>query len=190
MNPVLLLDEVDKVGADWRGDPSSALLEILDPAQNHTFRDHYLEVDLDLSDVLFLATANVLETIPGPLLDRLEVLRLDGYSEDEKVVIAREHLLARQRERNGLLPGDVSITDDASAASSRTTRARRAFVGSNDRSRRCSARRQLRSRSATKTVVTPSSSMPTMLLPCSGGRGSSPRSRSARGGPVWRQVSQ
>jgi ATP-dependent Lon protease len=113
MNPVLLLDEVDKVGADWRGDPASALLEILDPAQNHTFRDHYLEVDLDLSDVLFLATANVLETIPGPLLDRLEVLRLDGYSEDEKVVIAREHLVPRQRERNGLRAGEVSVTDDA-----------------------------------------------------------------------------
>ena len=113
MNPVVVLDEVDKLGADWRGDPSSALLEVLDPAQNHTFRDHYLEVDLDLSDVLFLATANVLETIPGPLLDRLEVLRLDGYTEDEKVAIARDHLLARQLERNGLVPDDVVVTDDA-----------------------------------------------------------------------------
>ena len=113
MNPVVLLDEVDKLGTDWRGDPSSALLEVLDPAQNHTFRDHYLEVDLDLSDVLFLATANVLDTIPGPLLDRLEVIRLDGYTEDEKVAIARDHLLARQLERNGLTADDVSVTDDA-----------------------------------------------------------------------------
>jgi len=113
MNPVVLLDEVDKVGSDWRGDPSAALLEVLDPAQNHTFRDHYLEVDLDLSDVLFVATANVLETIPGPLLDRLELIRLDGYTEDEKVAIAREHLLARQVRANGLRDGEVVLTDDA-----------------------------------------------------------------------------
>jgi ATP-dependent Lon protease len=113
MNPVILLDEVDKVGADWRGDPSSALLEVLDPAQNHTFRDHYLEVDLDLSDVLFLATANVLETIPGPLLDRMEIIRLDGYTHDEKVAIARDHLFDRQRQRNGLRDGEVEVTDAA-----------------------------------------------------------------------------
>ncbi|HEX6380108.1 MAG TPA: endopeptidase La [Acidimicrobiia bacterium] len=113
MNPVLLLDEVDKLGSDWRGDPTSALLEVLDPAQNHTFRDHYAEVDLDLSDVLFLATANVLDTIPGPLLDRMELLRLDGYTEDEKVTIALGHLLPRQRERNGLEPGEVEVTDAA-----------------------------------------------------------------------------
>jgi ATP-dependent Lon protease len=113
MNPVIVLDEVDKLGADWRGDPSSALLEVLDPAQNHTFRDHYLEIDLDLSDVLFLATANVLDTIPGPLLDRLEVIRLDGYTEDEKVAIARDHLLARQLERNGLSADEVQVTEAA-----------------------------------------------------------------------------
>jgi len=113
MNPVFLLDEVDKVGNDWRGDPSSALLEVLDPAQNHSFKDHYLEVDLDLSDVLFIATANVLDTIPGPLLDRMDVVRLDGYTDDEKVAIARDHLLARQVARNGLQAGEVEVTEGA-----------------------------------------------------------------------------
>ncbi len=113
MNPVFLLDEIDKVGSDWRGDPSSALLEVLDPAQNHSFRDHYLEIDLDLSDVLFVTTANVVDTIPGPLLDRMEVVRLDGYTQDEKVVIGRDHLLARQRERNALREGEVTVSDAA-----------------------------------------------------------------------------
>jgi ATP-dependent Lon protease len=112
MNPVILLDEVDKVGADWRGDPSAALLEVLDPAQNHSFRDHYLDVELDLSQVLFLATANVAETIPGPLLDRMEVIRFDGYTVEEKVAIARGYLWPRQRERNGLRDDEVSVTDD------------------------------------------------------------------------------
>ncbi len=115
MNPVLLLDEVDKIGADYRGDPSSALLEVLDPAQNHTFRDHYLEVDLDLSRVLFIATANVVDTIPGPLLDRMEVIRLDGYTDNEKVAIARHHLLARQASRAGLREDEVVVSDEALA---------------------------------------------------------------------------
>ncbi|MFF0147235.1 ATP-dependent Lon protease [Amycolatopsis sulphurea] len=113
MNPVVLLDEIDKVGADYRGDPTAALLEVLDPEQNHTFRDHYLEVELDLSDVVFLATANALETIPGPLLDRMELVTLDGYTEHEKVTIARDHLLPRELTRAGLAPGDVTLTDEA-----------------------------------------------------------------------------
>jgi ATP-dependent Lon protease len=112
MNPVIMLDEVDKVGADWRGDPSSALLEVLDPAQNHSFRDHYLDVELDLSNVMFIATANVADTIPGPLLDRMEVIRFDGYTTSEKTAIARGYLWPRQLERNGLRPEEVEIDDE------------------------------------------------------------------------------
>ncbi len=113
MNPVVLLDEIDKVGSDYRGDPSAALLEVLDPAQNHTFRDHYLDLDLDLSDVVFLATANVIENIPSALLDRMELVAIDGYTEDDKVAIARDYLLPRQRERAALTEDEVVVTDAA-----------------------------------------------------------------------------
>ncbi len=112
MNPVIMLDEVDKVGADWRGDPSAALLEVLDPAQNHSFRDHYLDIEIDLSQVMFIATANQAETIPGPLLDRMEVIRFDGYTVAEKTAIARDYLWPRQRERNGLREDEVAVDDD------------------------------------------------------------------------------
>ena len=113
MNPVVLLDEIDKVGSDYRGDPSAALLEVLDPAQNHTFRDHYLDLDLDLSDVVFLATANVIENIPSALLDRMELVQIDGYTEDDKVAIARDFLLPRQRERAALTAEEVTVTEAA-----------------------------------------------------------------------------
>ena len=113
MNPVVLLDEIDKVGSDYRGDPSAALLEVLDPAQNHTFRDHYLDLDLDLSDVVFLATANVIENIPSALLDRMELVAIDGYTEDDKVAIARDFLLPRQQERAALTAEEVAVTEDA-----------------------------------------------------------------------------
>jgi ATP-dependent Lon protease len=112
MNPVILLDEVDKVGADWRGDPSAALLEVLDPAQNHSFRDHYLDVEVDLSEVVFLATANILDSIPAPLLDRMEIIPFDGYTTDEKLAIGRGYLLPRQVKRNGLRDEEVEVSDE------------------------------------------------------------------------------
>ncbi len=143
MNPVILLDEVDKVGADWRGDPSAALLEVLDPAQNHSFRDHYLDVELDLSQVVFIATANVADTIPGPLLDRMEVIRFDGYTVDEKVAIARGYLWPRQRERNGLREDEVVDRDEVLGDDRLpSTRARPACGSSSASSGSCCARRR------------------------------------------------
>ena len=181
MNPVIMLDEVDKIGADWRGDPSAALLEVLDPAQNHSFRDHYLDVELDLSEVVFIATANVADTIPGPLLDRMEVIPFDGYTVDEKVAIARNYLWPRQRERNGLLEDEVEIGDAALRRSSPTTRARRASATSSVSSASSCARWRRTSppagsrRRSRSTRRRPRRARPPALLP--GGRGAHCRPR-------------
>ena len=136
----MLLDEIDKVGSDYRGDPAAALLEVLDPAQNHTFRDHYLEVDLDLSDVLFLATANVVETIPSALLDRMELITMDGYTEDDKVAIGRDFLMPRQLERAALTDDEVRLATPRSVRSPRTTPGNPAYASW----RGCSPRRSAR----------------------------------------------
>ncbi len=144
-NPLLMLDEVDKLGRDFRGDPASALLEILDPEQNDTFRDNYLDLPFDLSKVFFITTANTLETVPQPLLDRMEVLRLSGYSEEEKVEIAHRYLIPRQLKEAGLTPEQCDITDEAlTRASSATTRGRPACGSSSAPSRGCAARPPLR----------------------------------------------
>lgn len=180
MNPVVLLDEVDKLAVGYAGDPAAALLEVLDPAQNHTFRDHYLEVDLDLSDVLFLATANVVETIPGPLLDRMELVTLDGYTEDEKVAIARDHLLPRQRERAGLTAEEVTVADDALARIAGSTPGRPASGSWSGRWRRSCAR----SRSPWRPTRRPSGWTPAIWPATSAGPGSPPSRRSGRRCPA------
>ena len=170
MNPVIMLDEVDKVGADWRGDPSAALLEVLDPAQNHSFRDHYLDLELDLSQVVFIATANVAETIPGPLLDRMEVIRFDGYTVDEKVAIAHGYLWPRQRERNGLREDEVEIADEVLRRSLATTPVRPASANWSASSASSSARPPLASHPATRSLRSRLTS--TWCSTLSGGRAS------------------
>ena len=183
MNPVVLLDEIDKVGSDFRGDPAAALLEVLDPAQNHTFRDHYLEVDLDLSDVLFLATANVADTIPPALYDRMEVVTLDGYTEDDKVAIARTHLLPRQLTRAALDENEVTVERRRAAPHRRRVhpRGRRAPAravarpGAAQGRDEARDRRRVRSRSTRTTCATSSA-----------GRGSCPSRPSGRRCPASR----
>ena len=183
MNPVVLLDEVDKIGSDYRGDPAAALLEVLDPAQNHTFRDHYLELDLDLSDVLFIATANVVEQIPSALLDRMELVTLDGYTEDDKVAIARDFLLPRQLERAALTADEVTITDEAlrELAANYT---REAGVRQMERLL-AKALRKAATRLATGEASASTSTSPTSRT-CSAGRGSRRSRRSVRRCPASR----
>lgn len=181
MNPVVLLDEVDKLSVGYAGDPAAALLEVLDPAQNHTFRDHYLEVDLDLSDVLFLATANVVETIPGPLLDRMELVTLDGYTEDEKVAIARDHLLPRQRARGRLTADEVEVDESALGRIAGSTPGRPAYGSWNAPSRRSCGRSRWRS----PTIRRRSGSAPTTWSVTSAGRSTRRNRRSVPRCRAW-----
>ena len=187
MNPVIMLDEVDKVGADWRGDPSSALLEVLDPAQNHSFRDHYLDVELDLSQVVFIATGNMTETIPGPLLDRMEVIRFDGYTTDEKVAIARDYLWPRQRERNGLREEEVSIPDESFALII-SEYTREAGVRQLERELG-TVLRKTATKIASEEAKPPVESTPKRCARRSGGRSSTARSPSGPLFPVSRRAS-